>query len=117
MIKLAKLAGAPVYFVHLSTKDALKEIKKAKKHQRIFSETCPQYFLLSQNRYSEPDFNGAKYVMSPPLRESSHLKAIFKAIKKDRIDVVATDHALSTLIKKNSLAKMILQRFLTESPE
>ena len=106
VLKLAKLAEAPVYFVHLSTKDALKEIKKAQKnHQKVFAETCPQYFLLPQNKYLEPDFNGAKYVMSPPLREPEHLEAVFKAIKRNRIDVLATDHCPFNFYKEKQLGR------------
>lgn len=106
VLNLAESVKAPVYFVHLSSKDALKEIKKARKlNQKVFGETCPQYFLLSQSKYLEPDFNGAKYVMSPPLRDSGHLRSIFKAIKKAEIDVIATDHCSFNFNKEKQLGR------------
>ena len=105
-LKFAKLAEAPVYFVHLSSKDALKEIKRArKKNQKVFTETCPQYFLLSQIKYFDPDFLGAKYVMSPPLRELNHLRAINMAINEGRIDVIATDHCPFNFGKEKQLGR------------
>lgn len=106
VLNLAKLTETPVYFVHLSTKNAVEEIKKARSQkQKVFAETCPQYFLLSQKKYLEPDFNGAKYVMSPPLREQEHLEAIFEAIKSDIIDVVATDHCPFNFYKEKQMGK------------
>jgi len=94
IIKLAESLRAPLYFVHVSTSDAVSEISKAKNNnQKIFSETCPQYLLLDSTRYQEPDFEGAKYVMSPPLRDETHLEYLFEAIlEEDEIDVIATDH-------------------------
>lgn len=93
VLKLAKLTDTPVYFVHLSSKEALKEIKKAKKNnQKVFTETCPQYLLLSEDKYNEVGFEGAKYVMSPPLRMHEDTKAVHKATIKNKIDVIATDH-------------------------
>ena len=92
VLKFAKLLDMPVYFVHLSTQDALEEIKIARKSgQIVYAETCPQYLLLNQDNYAEPDFNGAKYVMSPPLREKHHTKFLLEAIEND-INTIATDH-------------------------
>jgi dihydropyrimidinase len=107
VLKLANISKTPVYFVHLSTENALNEIKKAKSAgQKVFSETCPQYFLLNQDRYFEPDFAGAKYVMSPPLREQKHLSAIIQAIEEDRIDTIATDHCPFNFNKEKQMGKM-----------
>ena len=55
-------------------------------------ETCPQYLLLSEDNYREPNFNGAKYVMSPPLRDKKNWPVVWKAIKDNTLQVVATDH-------------------------
>lgn len=67
---IAKMADAPVNVVHLSTKRGLELIKEARKEgQKVYIETCPQYLLLDDSRYSLPDFEGGKYVMSPPLRK------------------------------------------------
>ncbi|MFH0702827.1 MAG: dihydropyrimidinase [bacterium] len=106
VLKLAELADVPVYFAHLSTKDALREIKRArKKHRIVYAETCPQYLFLTQDKYSEPGFKGAKYVMSPPLREKKHTKYLLKALKKNEIDVIATDHCPFNFSKEKQLGK------------
>ena len=106
VLNFSKLTGTPVYFVHLSTKDALQEIKKARKQEMtVFAETCPQYLLLSKYKYHSDDFSGAKYVMSPPLRDFSHMTALFKAIKKEKIDVISTDHCPFNYNKEKQLGK------------
>ncbi len=93
VIKLSKLSRTPVYFVHLSSREAIKEIRRAKKHkQKVFAETCPQYVLFNESKYQEKNYEGAKFVMSPPLRKQKHCDYIKKAIKQDTIDVIATDH-------------------------
>lgn len=92
VLKTAKLTDSPVYFVHLSTRNALEIITKARKAgQTVYAETCPQYLFLTQDRYLEEGFNGAKYVMSPPLREKKHTKYLLKAVENN-IDVIASDH-------------------------
>ncbi len=93
VIKISKMTKSPVYFVHLSSKGGIKEIKRAKGNkQAVFAETCPQYTVLSEHRYFAKDFEGAKYVMSPPLRKYKHCSYIKKSIKDGVIDVIATDH-------------------------
>ena len=93
IIKLSRLSGTPVYFVHLSSKGGIKEIKRAKKNrQRVFAETCPQYAIFSEHKYFSGEFEGAKFVMSPPLRKYKHCSYIKKSIKEGFIDVIATDH-------------------------
>lgn len=93
VISLAGIAKAPVYFVHLSTKNSIKAIRTAKKAgQQVFAETCPQYLLLNQGKYNIDSFEGAKYVMSPPLRKEKHLSFLKKSLKRGDIDVLATDH-------------------------
>lgn len=94
MINLASLAGdAPLYIVHLSCSLGLDYIKSAvDRGQRVIAETCPQYLLLGEERYKEPDNNGLKYIMSPPLREKKNQDELWKGIRDGYIKVVATDH-------------------------
>lgn len=93
VLRAAGTAQAPVYIVHLSTTEGLQHIKKAKKKgQKVFTETCPQYLLLDEERYLEPDLGGLKYVMSPPLRAKSHQADLWKGLAEENIDVAATDH-------------------------
>jgi dihydropyrimidinase len=92
-IALAEMAGAPIYIVHLSCADALDEVKQARdRGQPAYAETCPQYLFLSVEEYEKPGFEGAKYVMSPPLREKLHQDALWKGLATNDLQVVATDH-------------------------
>lgn len=94
MINLAKMAGdAPLYIVHLSNAMGLDYIKMAQQRgQTVYAETCPQYLLLDETAYEEPDHGGLKYVMSPPLREKWHQDALWQGLIDGSISVVATDH-------------------------
>ncbi|MEJ8553042.1 dihydropyrimidinase [Tepidibacter sp. Z1-5] len=96
LIKLAKMADVPIYIVHLSTKRALEIVTTERKNgAKIYVETCPQYLLLDESCYEmdkEDDFNGAKYVMSPPLRKKEDQEYLWNGIKNKDIDTVATDH-------------------------
>jgi dihydropyrimidinase len=92
-IALAELAGAPVYIVHVSCAEAADEIAAARaRGAAALGETCPQYLFLSDERYDEPGFEGAKYVMSPPLRPRAGQERLWRALAADELQVVATDH-------------------------
>jgi dihydropyrimidinase len=92
-ITLAAFAGHPIYIVHLSSANGLDRIKGAvARGHNVFAETCPQYLLLSADLYCQPDFEGAKYVMSPPIRPKGHQERLWEGIDKGYIQVVATDH-------------------------
>ncbi|MHC1604888.1 MAG: dihydropyrimidinase [Candidatus Methanofastidiosia archaeon] len=93
LINLTKLLNSRIYFVHLSTKLGLEAIKKARAEgYNIMCETCPQYLLLSINNYKEPEWNGAKYVMSPPLRTREDQEALWNGLKYNYVKIVSTDH-------------------------
>ena len=106
VIELALKAGnAPLYIVHLSTKEGLLAIKNAKEAgQNIIAETCPQYLLLDDGLYSLAHHEGLKYVMSPPLRQKQDQKALWDGLAKGIIDVVATDHCPFDFKLKKQLA-------------
>ena len=92
-IKLAQVAGAPVYIVHLSAASALAEVAKARDEGfNAFAETCPQYLFLSADDLARPDFEGAKYVCSTPLRPVEHQAALWRGLRTDDLSVVSTDH-------------------------
>jgi dihydropyrimidinase len=92
-IALAEMANVPVYIVHLSAAEALAQITKARDRGiYAFAETCPQYLFLSHDNYEEPGFNGAKYVMSPPLRAKEKQKDLWRGLAFNDLQVVATDH-------------------------
>ncbi|GAA3486540.1 hypothetical protein GCM10018987_06190 [Streptomyces cremeus] len=93
VIKLAQVAGAPVYVVHVSAEEALNEIATARhKGLPVFGETCPQYLFLSTDNLAEPDFEGAKYVCSTPLRPREHQAALWRGLRTNDLQVVSTDH-------------------------
>jgi dihydropyrimidinase len=92
-VMMAKAAGCSLYIVHVSTQGSLMEIEKAvKSGQPVFAETCPHYLLLDEAEYRRPGFEGAAYVMSPPLRTEEHRDALWKAIRSGTIRAIATDH-------------------------
>jgi len=92
-IALARMAGAPIYIVHLTCKEALNKVKEARDAGfPVLAETCPQYLLKSYQNYLEPGFEGAKYVMSPPLRDKSNWDVLWKGLATGDLQVVSTDH-------------------------
>jgi len=92
-ICLAEMAKVPVYIVHLSAAEALAEVTAARgRGLETFAETCPQYLFLSYDNYEEPDFGGAKYVMSPPLRDKSKQHLLWSGLKRNDLQAISTDH-------------------------
>lgn len=93
-IALAEMAGAPVYIVHLSSEDALNQVREARdRGLPAFAETCPQYLLLSiEDQMPGVSFEDAKYVFTPPLREKKNQPKLWDGLKHDHLQVVSTDH-------------------------
>lgn len=92
-IAIAEMAGAPVYIVHLSCADALNKVREARDlGLPAYAETCPQYLFLDYSYYEQEGFEGAKYVMTPPLREKWHQDELWKGLRMDDLQVVSTDH-------------------------
>ncbi|MBQ7581411.1 MAG: dihydropyrimidinase [Lachnospiraceae bacterium] len=84
---------APVYIVHNTCRESIKCIEEARSMGHpVFAETCPQYLFLDDSLYELPDFEGAKYVMSPPLRSIADQEYLWEALKNGTLKVVATDH-------------------------
>ncbi|GHF78808.1 dihydropyrimidinase [Streptomyces filamentosus] len=92
-IQLARVAGSPLYVVHVSAEEAVAELAAARdKGLPVFGETCPQYLFLSTDNLAEPDFEGAKYVCSTPLRPKEHQAALWRGLRTNDLQVVSTDH-------------------------
>lgn len=89
----ARLARVPLYIVHLSSTDALEQLKN-ERHlgHNVFAETCPQYLFLDESYLALDGLEGAKYVCSPPLRPRDHQQDIWRGLAEDHLQVVATDH-------------------------
>jgi dihydropyrimidinase len=105
-IILAGLAGAPIYIVHLSAAEALEKVKEARhKGQPAFAETCPQYLFFNTDHYELPDFEGAKYVMSPPLRDRGNEKFLWQGLTSGDLQVVATDHCPFNFVGQKDMGR------------
>jgi dihydropyrimidinase len=92
-IQLAKVTGAPLYIVHLSARHALEAVTEARNAgQNVFAETCPQYLYLSLEDLTRPDFEGSKFVCSPPLRPKDHQTDLWRGLRTNDLCVVSTDH-------------------------
>jgi len=92
-IAIAEMAGSPVYIVHLSCNDALREVQAARDlGLPAFAETCPQYLLLDYSLYEKDGFEGAKYVMTPPLRDRENQEQLWRGLRGNDLQVISTDH-------------------------
>ena len=104
-IALSEMAESPVYIVHLSCADALNQVREARdRGLPAFAETCPQYLFLSIEDYGE-DFEGAKYVMTPPLREKWNQDELWKGLKSDDLQVISTDHCPFCMKEQKELGR------------
>ncbi|HEX8187121.1 MAG TPA: dihydropyrimidinase [Pyrinomonadaceae bacterium] len=104
-IRLAEMAESPVYIVHLSCADALNQVREARdRGLPAFAETCPQYLFLSIDDYGE-GFEGAKYVMTPPLRERWNQDELWKGLKTDDLQVISTDHCPFCMKEQKELGR------------
>ncbi|HEC00713.1 MAG TPA: dihydropyrimidinase [Sphingomonadales bacterium] len=93
-IRLAEVIGVPLYLVHVSTKDALDEIIRARGNgQRVFGEALAGHLLIDDSVYRHPDFEtAAAHVMSPPFRSKEHQAALWKGLQSGSLQTTATDH-------------------------
>ncbi len=103
-LAIAEVARAPVYIVHLSSYDALKELRDAQaRGVMAHAETCPQYLLLDVTAYDAPGFEGAKYVLTPPLREKWNQDELWTGLRTDDLSVISTDHCPFCLKEQKEL--------------
>jgi dihydropyrimidinase len=93
-IELARLAGAPLYVVHVSCGEAAGVVEAARRRgQAVWGETCTQYLVLDDSLLDTDDFEAAKYVFSPPARPAAEHAALWDAIRAGALSVIASDHA------------------------
>ncbi len=115
-LTIASLTEAEVNVVHLSSKTALEVVLNARnKGVKAYIETCPQYLLLTEENYSKENFEGAKYVMSPPLRKKEDTQALWEATINKETDTIATDHC-SYLLKDKALGKSDFSKIPNGAP-
>jgi dihydropyrimidinase len=105
-IAMAEMAGVPVYIVHLSSEDALNQVREARdRGLPAFAETCPQYLLLSLEDVQDKGWEGAKYVFTPPLREKKNQPKLWEGLRRDNLQVVSTDHCPFCFEDQKALGK------------
>src|SRR5512132_2125325 len=105
-IALAEMADVPIYIVHLSAAEALEMVTEARdRGLPAFAETCPQYLFLSYDNYEEPGFEGAKYVMSPPLRPKETQEKLWRGLAGGDLQAVSTDHCPFCMKEQKVLGK------------
>jgi dihydropyrimidinase len=92
-IQLARVAGCPLYVVHVSCKEAVDPIATARaKGWDVWGETCTQYFFVDYTFLERPDFEGAKFVYTPPPRDRANQQVLWDAVRTDVLSAVSTDH-------------------------
>ncbi len=106
-IAMAEIAGTPIYIVHLSSEDALNQVREARdRGLPAFAETCPQYLLLSiEDQMPGKSFEEAKYVFTPPLREKKNQPKLWDGLVHDHLQVVSTDHCPFCFADQKQLGK------------
>jgi dihydropyrimidinase len=105
-IALAEIAKSPVYIVHLSCSDSLDEVTRARDMGLpAYAETCPQYLFLDYSVYEKPGFEGAKWVMTPPIREQWNQDKLWRGLKFNDLQVVSTDHCPFCMKEQKELGK------------
>ena len=105
-IQLAHVAGCPLYVVHVTCKESVEPIKAARdKGWPVWGETCTQYFFIDNTYLDRPNFEGAKAVFSPPVRDKSNQEVLWNAVKTDALSAIATDHCSFLFDGQKTLGK------------
>jgi dihydropyrimidinase len=102
-LMMAHLHGARAYIVHMTCKESVQALERARlRGQRCHGETCPQYLLLDDSVFAKPDFEGSAYVMSPPIRPPhvGHHDALWTGLSNGMLESIGTDHCPFTLEQK-----------------
>jgi dihydropyrimidinase len=103
-IVLAEIAGAPLYVVHVSCEEALEPVRRARAAgAAVWAETCTQYLFIDETALARPDFEGAKYVFTPPPRPREHQEHLWRALRAGVLSVVSSDHAPFRFIGQKTL--------------
>ena len=103
VLRIAQAVGAPVILVHTTCREALCEIALARRRgQTVYVETCPQYLLLDDAVYYDPDYSrAARFVCAPPIRTRDDAGALWRALRRGEVQTVSTDHCSFTLAQKD----------------
>ena len=105
-IQLARVAGCRLYVVHVSCREAIEPIARAReKGWDVWGETCTQYFFIDYTFLERPNFEGAKYVYTPPPRPKENQERLWEAVQGDVLSVISTDHCAFLLDGQKTLGK------------
>src|SRR5512132_4394599 len=105
-IQLARVAGSPLYVVHVSCAESVEPIAIARdKGWNIHGETCTQYFFVDYTFLERPDFEGGKYVYTPPPRDKANQDVLWNAVRTDILSAISTDHCAFSWSEQKSLGK------------
>ena len=103
-IRIARMADAPLYFVHLSTEGAVEAVAEARSRDwAVAGETCTHYLTLDRSLYDAAGFDAAKVVLTPPLRTEEHRAALWRGLRAGSLGVVSSDHCPFCLEEKRRL--------------
>ena len=92
-IQLARVAGCPLYVVHVSCLESVEPIRLARERGwEVWGETCTQYFFIDYSYLERPDFEGAKWVYTPPPRDKANQEVLWNAVRTDVLSAISTDH-------------------------
>ncbi len=116
-IALAEMADVPVYIVPLSAAEALDMVTEARdRGLPAYAETCPQYLFLSYDNYEEPGFDGAKYVMSPPLRDKAKQDQLWRGLAFNDLQCISTDHCPFCMKEQKELGRRDFSKIPNGAP-
>jgi len=105
-IQLARVAGAPLYVVHVSCREAVEPIALAReKGWDVYGETCTQYFFVDYTFLERPNFEGAKFVYTPPPRDRANQEILWNAVRNDVLSAISTDHCAFNWDGQKTLGK------------
>jgi dihydropyrimidinase len=105
-VVLAGMTGASLYVVHMTAAGAVEALKAGRaKGFKVFGETCPQYLMFTMDKYEEPNFEGAKFVMSPPLRAKGNPEALWSGLIAGDLQTVGTDHCPFNFVGQKDMGK------------
>jgi len=116
-IRLAEIAGAPLYVVHVSSAMAADMISDGRKRGLpIYGETCPQYLVCDTEDYLRPDFEGAKYVLSPPIRDKWNQSVLLRKLKNMELHAFGSDHCSFNLCGQKDLGRSDFSKIPNGAP-
>jgi dihydropyrimidinase len=105
-IQLSRVAGSPLYVVHVSCQEAVEPIAIAReKGWNVWGETCTQYFFVDYTFLERPNFEGAKFVYTPPPRDKANHDVLWNAVRTDILSAISTDHCAFNWDGQKTLGK------------